>query len=111
MDERELEVALREAGRSRVRPPTDLVARTKQRVHGTRLLPPLLFASLALHVLVLGVGAVVLWALDIRWPWLIAIGAGLLSLSGSSALLVIAAREWIADFCGALEHAADPAQR
>jgi hypothetical protein len=104
VDDHELERMLRTTGReSRLQPSHELVQRTRRRIRGTRLLPTLVFASLAFHLLVAGVVAVVLLAPALSWLCRASILAGLSFLSGAGLLVVVAARDQVAAFCTRLE--------
>jgi hypothetical protein len=104
VDDNELDQMLRAIGReSRLRPSHQLVQRTKRRTRTSRLLPPLLFASLAVHLLLTGVVAVVLLVPGLSWLWRVSLLAGLSFLSGACLLAVVAARDQVAAFCTRLE--------
>ena len=99
MDDRELTQILVEIGRDRFRPPDELVRRTKQCIHGSRVIPVMVFLSLGLHLLTAaGVGLMLLGS-EATWARSLIALAVLSLLSGTSLLLVIAVREPLAAIC------------
>jgi hypothetical protein len=67
MDDPKLERILEDIGHERFAPPPDLVCRTKGRLHRSRLLPWLLFGSLALQFLTACASVFVLASDALSW--------------------------------------------
>ena len=93
MDEAKLERILEDIGREAFAPPPDLVCRTKERLHGSRLLPWLVFGSLALQFLTVCASVLVLASGALTWAQKLGTLAGASLLIGLFLLPLVAFKD------------------
>jgi hypothetical protein len=103
IDDHELDCILHEIGREQMAPSDAVVRRTKQALHVARVLPAMVFLSLATQVLVFTVLVLCIIAPGASWS-LRAFGlAGLCTMTGLGLVVVVAARDRLATLGTQLE--------
>ncbi len=103
MDERELERILTDIGHERIKPDPALIRATRQRLHGSRLLPAAVFAGLGSCWVLWGVLLTALLSPGIPELVKVYAVAGSLGLAAIAAMLIVANRESLVGFLNRME--------